>query len=177
MTDESVPKPRWRVFPFGRILKGGGTGWQIAEIIASVGTRNSRIRRVDLRAVAPQVRVNIRDAKLPRDHHPVLLERGPQSGGQFLGRTRFSQEAEYMSLINRVSSGFLIGISGEHDPHSVGRTFLRFLKKFQAVHSRHLHVCHDDGIGTFGAYGPQRFAATNSNIDGELLAQIPLKSR
>ena len=82
-----------------------------------------------------------------------------------------------MTMVYGVGSGFLIGISGEHDAHGVGRELFCLGQKLHAIHAGHLHFRHHDGVGTLFGHGGQSGFAAECGIDGKLFAKISLITR
>ena len=109
--------------------------------------------------------------------HFKMLQTVFKGGHKRLGRAGLVEEAINVPAIDRIDCGLLVGISGQHHSHGIGREFLRLLQELHPIHPGHAHIHHDQGIGTLSADFIQALGSAQGRVKIKLLAQVPLESR
>ena len=107
----------------------------------------------------------------------VLPQRILQDQQQLFDRAGLGQKAEDGPLVYRGHGGMLVGVAGEHHPDGMGRPRPRRPQKRHAVHARHVHVRHNDGVAIAAVEGGQSLLRAQRGLNGQLLAQLPLEGR
>jgi hypothetical protein len=101
----------------------------------------------------------------------VLLDPGCDRTREHLGLAGLGEEAENMSLVDRIDGGAEIGVTGEEHAYGVGYAQTDFAQKLRSVHDRHAHVGDHDGIGPIGLNRGEGAGGPIDDIDLKLGVQ------